>query len=132
MIRSNKFYESFIYFLHCNNSVLQLGSIELPTTDFLTLLEKSGVLIWENQGTFAIFAPPILQNIKIRYENARSIEAAYPRIKPPKGLTDLLWDQGTRISPTTVSILLAACNHSDELSKTDTPADPATKGQPDQ
>ena len=129
-MKPNNFYVPYIYFLRSTQRVIQIGK-ELPTRIVqLLLADKSGILIWENQGSFIVIPNSILHNLKTHYEIARSLNAMYPRMKSPKNLNTISWEQGHFISPAAAKVLLLTPNdNSDDLSNSDTPTDAAGKDQ---
>jgi len=124
-MKPNNFYTPYIYFLQCTKRVIQIGK-ELPTRVVVQLLlaDKSGILIWENQGSFKIIPNSILRNLKTHYENTRSLSAMYPRIRPPKNLNTISWEQGYYILPEVAKLLLSIPdNRGDDFSEPNTTPD---------
>lgn len=127
-IKSRMSYDASIYFIRGDKLVLTVG-VELSTTALRLLVAKDGVLIWEHHGSYKLIPTAILRNIITRYETARAISASYPRIKPPKDLMLIDWNQGWYVKPEIAeALLLVPRNHSDELGNTDSTTNPTTEG----
>lgn len=132
MIKSGKTLEPYIHFIRHNQPVLQIGTTEFPQIVLDIVVNELGIIIWENQGSFKIISYYVLRNAQLHYETLQQLKKEYPRTTKPSSLIEITWGQGISISSDAFKVLfLTPCNHSDELSKTDTPTDPATKGQPD-
>ena len=125
-------FEPLLYHIRCNKGYLVIGDMGIPITTLALLVEKNGMIIWENQGFFKLIPNSVLRNLRTRYENARSIAAVYSRVKPPKGLTEINWNQGIDIPSAVAKVLLTACKKRYELRKPDTTTDPTTEGKSDQ
>lgn len=126
MITSKTVFNISGYLIQCDKLVLTVGT-ELPIAILKSLIAKGGVLIWEHRGSFKLLSTTILHNVVTRYETARSISASYPRIKPPKDLMLIDWNQGWYIKPEIVEVLLVPNNSGNDLSNTN-PA-PDTTGK---
>lgn len=119
-MKSGKFYKPLIYFVRYNGLVLSVGE-QIPGRVVIALIEKGGIVIWENQGSFRLIASPILRNLVSHYEAARSRAILYPRIKPPATLNELSWEQGIDVSLKTAESLLSVPHEDgDELSNPNT------------
>lgn len=105
----NELSEYVLYFhlINCGKPVLKIGSEELSGKLAIEIMERDSIIIWENQGMFKLIPNSILRNLKTQYENARRIDALYPRIEPPIGLNKISWDQGISIPEAVVQILLS-------------------------
>lgn len=124
MIKAETFYYPHICFIRYNGLTLQIGDKHFPIWILKTLIKANGIIIWENQGAFRLIPNPILCNLKTQYENAQSLVAVYPRIKPPNDLNKILWEQGEPISSKIVEYLLST---SHEESDSPSGSDPTTQ-----
>ncbi len=126
MIKSKKLFDTLIYFIRSERSVLRVGQGEFPDAILDILIKKDGIVIWENQGIFKLISAPILHNIWLTREASQQLKKGYTRIEGPGNLEEISWGQGILISPTIVkNILLVPCEKRNGFSNSDPTAQPA-------
>ncbi len=99
MIKSKRLFDSLIYFIRYDGPTLTIGTDEFPTAILDTLIQKNGLVIWENQGTFKLIPTPVIHNIWLASDASDQIKKEYPRTEVPHGLNTVSWNQGLPISP---------------------------------
>ena len=121
MIESKTYFKSIAYFIRCNKTLLQLGEKgKLSIHALKALLERNGIIIWENQGIFKLIPNSILRNVWTNFNAAQQIKENYPLTTEPRKLKEISWNQGIPISPIVVKNLLIIDNSGNESSNTDT------------
>lgn len=110
MVKSKKLFEPLIYFIRHDSQILRVGGEELPNAILEMLIKKNGIVIWENQGTFALISAPILHNVWLTYGTSHKIKKEYPLAGCPHNLKEIAWKQGIILTSTIVNNLLLIPN----------------------